>query len=179
VLGVQTGYNFQLGNWLWGVEADAALSAQHGNPKFICPDATCNPAGPVVASFDQSQKLEWFATLRARFGAAIAPDAIVYVTGGAAVAGLRTAGTVFGFDPAGAATFNSFSNITINAGWTVGGGLEARLFGNWTGKFEYLYLDFGSITANANNQEIMTLTAAFNSRIIDQVVRAGVNYKFD
>src|SRR5260370_5454702 len=102
---------------------------------------SCNPAGAVIATFDQNQKLEWFGTLRARFGVAVTPGAIVYVTGGAAVAGLRTSGTVFAFDPTGAPAPNAFSNITINAGWTIGGGVEARLCGNWTGKIEYLYMD--------------------------------------
>ena len=130
VFGIQTGYDFQVGRWVWGIEADAQLTAQHADPKFTCPDGVCNPAGPVHAAFDQSQHLEWFGTLRARFGATITPNAIVYLTGGAAVTGLRTAGTEFGFDVTGAPLFNSFSNMTINAGWTIGGGIEARLCGN-------------------------------------------------
>jgi opacity protein-like surface antigen/outer membrane receptor protein involved in Fe transport len=179
VFGVQTGYNFALGSWLWGIEADVQLSGQHDTPIFACPGMVCNPAGPVLAAFDQNQRLQWFGTLRGRFGALVTPDAVLFVTGGAAVAGLHTAGDVFGFDRTGAAATNPFSNITVNAGWTVGGGLEARLLGNWTGKVEYLYLDFGSITTNIDNQGVMALTAAFNSRIADQLVRAGLNYKFD
>jgi opacity protein-like surface antigen/outer membrane receptor protein involved in Fe transport len=180
VFGIQTGYNFQIGSWLWGIEADTQLTAQHANPKFVCPNGICNPAGPVVAAFDQSQHLEWFGTLRARLGALVTPAAMVYVTGGAAVTGLRTAGTLFGFDMTGAPLTNSFSNITINAGWTGGGGVEARLCGNWTGKVEYLYVTLGSMTTNLNNQDSgMTLTTTFNSRLVDQVLRAGLNYKFD
>ncbi len=180
VFGIQTGYNFQAGGWVWGIEADAQLTAQHADPKFTCPDGVCNPAGPVLAAFDQSQKVQWFATLRARLGATITPNAIVYLTGGAAVADLRTEGTVFGFDVTGAPLFNSFGNITINAGWTIGGGIEARLCGNWTGKVEYLYLNLGSMSTNLNNQEsMMALTTTFNSRVTDRIVRAGVNYKFD
>jgi len=179
VFGVQTGYNFALGSWLWGIEADAQLSGQHDTPIFACPGTVCNPAGPVLAAFDQNQRLQWFGTLRGRFGAVVTPDAVVFVTGGAAGAGLRTAGDLFGFDPTGAPATNPFSNITVNAGWTVGGGVEARLVGNWTGKIEYLYMDFGSITTGVNNQLNMTLTAAFNSRIADQIVRAGLNYRFD
>jgi len=38
---------------------------------------------------------------------------------------------------------------------------------------------FGSATTNINNQQNMTLTAQFNSRITDQIVRAGLSYKFD
>jgi outer membrane immunogenic protein len=179
VLGVETGCNFVLGSWLWGIEGDLQLSGLRGNPTFVCPGTTCNPTGPVVAAFDQNQKLEWFGTLRARLGAVVTPDALVFVTGGAAVAGLLTAGDVFGYDPTGAAATNPFSYIAVNAGWTVGGGVEARLCGNWTGKIEYLYMDFGTMTTSVNNQLNMTLTAAFNSHITDQLVRAAINYKFD
>jgi opacity protein-like surface antigen len=179
VFGVQTGYNFALGSWLWGIEADAQLSGQQDTPIFACPGTICNLAGPVLAAFDQNQRLQWFGTLRGRFGAVVTTAAVVFVTGGAAVAGLRTAGDVFGFDPTGAPATNPFSNITVNAGWTVGGGVEARLVGNWTGKIEYLYMDFSSVTTGVNNQLNMTLTAAFNSRITDQIMRAGINYKFD
>jgi opacity protein-like surface antigen len=179
IFGMQTGYNLQLASWLVGIEADAQLSGQHDNPIFACPGTICNPAGPVVAAFDQNQRLEWFATLRGRFGAILTPNASVFISGGAAVAGLHTAGDLFGFDPTGAPATNPFSNITINAGWTVGGGLEARLYDNWTGKVEYLYMDFGSMTTGVNNQLNTTITATFNSRVTDQLVRAGLNYKFD
>jgi opacity protein-like surface antigen/outer membrane receptor protein involved in Fe transport len=179
LLGLQTGYNFQFGSWVWGVEADAQLSAQRNNPKFVCPGTICNPAGPVIASFDQDQLVEWFGTLRARFGAAVTQGTLVYATGGPAVAGLVTAGNIYGFDPNGNAATNPFKNITINAGWTVGGGVEAHLCGDWTGKIEYLYLNLGSMTTGLSNQQVMALTAAFNSRITDQLVRAGINYKFD
>jgi iron complex outermembrane receptor protein len=117
--------------------------------------------------------------LRVRLGATVTPDALVYVTGGAAVAGLLTSGTVFGFDPTGAPATNPFSYLAVNAGWAVGGGVEAHLCGNWTGKIEYLYMNFGTMTTSVNNQLNMTLTAAFNSHITDQLVRAGINYKFD
>jgi outer membrane immunogenic protein len=179
VFGMQTGYNFQSGWWLFGIEADAQLTTQHANPKFVCPGTICNPAGTVVANFDQSQKLEWFSTLRAHFGVAVAPGMMAFLTGGAAVAGLQTSGTLFGYDPTGAPAFNPFSNVAVNAGWTVGGGAEARIAGNWTGKVEYLYIDLGSITISVNNQLNTTATALFNSRLVDHIVRAGLNYKFD
>ena len=40
-------------------------------------------------------------------------------------------------------------------------------------------MDFGSVTTGVNNQLNMALTAAFNSRIAGQIVRAGLNYRFD
>ena len=177
--GIQTGYNWQLGPWVWGIEGDIQLAGQGGNPVIGCPDGICNPAGPVFAAFDQYQKIEWFSTLRARFGASLGPYALLYATGGAAVGEIQTSGTMYGFDPSGALITSPFSNITINGGWTIGGGIEARLCGNLTGRIEYLYLDLGMTHALANNQNVMTLTTQFNSHVTDQVVRAGINYKFD
>ncbi|MBV8241515.1 MAG: TonB-dependent receptor [Hyphomicrobiales bacterium] len=180
VLGIQTGYNFVSGRWLWGVEADLSLTGQVGNPIFTCPAFTCNPNGAVVAAFDQNQKIDWFGTLRQRWGVLVTPDLLVYGSYGAAIAGISTAGNVFGFDPNGIPAISAFSNRSINAGWAAGGGVEAHLGGHWTGKVEYLYMKFGSATTNMNNQGIMTLTTQFNSRsITDQLLRVGLNYKFD
>ncbi len=39
----------------------------------------------------------------------------------------------------------AFSTDRAKVGWTVGGGVEAALWGNWTGKLEYLYIDFGTV----------------------------------
>jgi hypothetical protein len=54
-----------------------------------------------------------------------------------------TAGTVFGFDGDGNLVNTIVSSHNTKAGWTLGGGLEGRLGGNWTAKIEYLYLDLG------------------------------------
>jgi opacity protein-like surface antigen len=65
------------------------------------------------------------------------------------------------------------------AGWTLGGGLEGRLAGNWTAKIEYLYLDLGTVTTIPAPAPNSTTAVAFNSRVTDSVLRVGVNYKFD
>jgi len=44
------------------------------------------------------------------------------------------------------ATSNPFTVITTKTGFAVGAGIEGRLAGNLTGKVEYLYMDFGTIT---------------------------------
>ena len=56
-----------------------------------------------------------------------------------------------GFDDMGNAVSagNNFFSRQLRAGWTAGGGIEARLAGNVTGKIEYLHVDFGSDTAPA------------------------------
>src|SRR5262249_56545607 len=43
-----------------------------------------------------------------------------------------------------------FTSHTTKAGWALGAGAEVRLGGNWTGKIEYLYLDFGNVSTTAS-----------------------------
>src|SRR5262249_51401082 len=53
-----------------------------------------------------------------------------------------------------------------------------RLFGNVTGKVEYLYMDFGTLSESfTNGLNATPITLATNSHITDNVVRAGINYK--
>src|SRR6266478_3161084 len=75
---------------------------------------------------------------------------------------------------------SSFASSTTKAGFAVGGGAEVRLIGNWTGKVEYLYLDFGRVSALATNPLNSTpLAVNFDSRVTNHVARLGLNYKFD
>lgn len=184
--GAQAGYNWVAGHLIASVEADLNYSGQRAALASACPGEVCNPAlvgvvaePSVQAVFEQSQKLEWFTTVHGRLGAIVTPGTIAYVTGGLAVGEVMTAGTVFGFNSDGNAVNTIVSSHNTKAGWTVGGGLEARLFGNWTGKLEYLYLDLGTITTVPTPAPAATVAAAFYSRVTDNVVRLGVNYKFD
>jgi opacity protein-like surface antigen len=168
------------------VEGDLNYSGQRAKLNAVCAGEICNPAligvigdPSVIANFEQGQKLEWFATLRARLGVTVAPDAIAYVTGGLAVGEVMTTGTVFGFDANGNPVNTIVSSHNTQAGWTVGGGIEGRLAGNWTAKIEYLYLDLGTVTTIPAPAPNSTTAVSFNSRVTDNMLRIGVNYKFD
>jgi outer membrane immunogenic protein len=184
--GAQAGYNWLAGMWLVGIEGDLNYSGQRAKLNAVCPGEICNPAligvigdPSVIARFEDGQKLEWFATLRARLGVTVTPDVVAYVTGGVAVGEVMTAGTVFGFDGNGNPVNTIVSSHNTKAGWTLGGGLEGRLVGNWTAKIEYLYLDLGTVTTIPAPALNSTTAVAFNSRIADNLLRVGVNYKFD
>jgi opacity protein-like surface antigen len=86
---------------------------------------------------------------------------------------------VFGFDGDGNPVNTIVSSHNTKAGWTVGGGIEGRLAGNWTAKLEYLYLDLGTVSTVPALATNTTVAAAFSSRVTDNIVRAGINYKFD
>jgi outer membrane immunogenic protein len=176
--GGQAGYNWQTSNWLWGLEADFQGTGQRGDHLFTCPAGVCTPGlaapGPAVA-VALNQKLEWFGTVRGRVGVAVVPTVVFYATGGFAYGDVQTAATIAGV--------GTVTSDNIRYGWTVGGGVEAAL-GNsaWTAKLEYLYMDIGrSAGTFATTTGALgggTLVATYNSRITDNIVRAGLNYRF-
>jgi len=179
--GAQIGYNWQVQNWVWGLEADIQGSDQKGSRSFICPIAVCTPSalllvapGPAVP-VTLDQKLTWFGTVRGRVGILATPTVLFYATGGLAYGEVKTTETI------GAAAA-VFSNSDTRVGYTVGAGVEGVIGGNWTAKLEYLWVDLGR-TSGAFTTTIPALgggvlTSNYSSRITDNILRVGVNYKF-
>ncbi len=171
--GGQIGYNWQTApNWLVGFEADFQGSGQRGSATFT------NSA--AVASTDTVQvDTDWFGTVRGRIGYIQDNVNLWYVTGGLAYGRdelkLSQTNSIFPALPT-AGTFTK-----TNTGWTIGGGLESHLFGNWTGKIEYLYIDLGTISGTSQSFVAPGVVASgitASARIHDNIVRAGLNYKF-
>jgi outer membrane immunogenic protein len=176
--GGQIGYNWQFAPWFgWGtgtvlgIEADFQGSSQRSTigEAFPFPTFAANFAGSV------EDKLEWFGTVRARAG--IAFDRVLwYATGGWAFGERKLDGPFTSTSFAGPfIATTAFSTSNSMDGWTVGGGIEWAFWGNLTAKFEYLYIDFGSQSALAIPGGAFIITSG---HFIDNVVRAGVNYKF-
>jgi len=204
--GGQLGYNWQSRNWVFGLEADFQGTGQRGSASAVCPGGTTtsvnglctpghvgdtvnDPALPVAASL--SEKLEWLGTVRGRIGITVTPTVLPYITGGLAYGQIRVSETVSGTNVRGTpgangATFTpgggSFSNTTTKAGWTIGAGIECVLQGNWTGKIEYLYVDLGTVSGSFPTSLVAVsggpLIAGYSSHVTDNIVRAGLNYKF-
>jgi outer membrane immunogenic protein len=62
----------------------------------------------------------------------------------------------------------------------VGGGIEAALWGSWTAKAEYLYMDLGSLsTAISASTPGQPATLTTTSTVRDHIVRIGANYHFN
>ena len=187
VAGGQIGYNWQSGIWVGGIEADLQWSGQKGSAFFSCaavpvtagpclPGLTFLPAGVTGASLAFDQKLQWFGTVRGRLGVTPAPTVLLYVTGGLAYGEIKTDGTFSSVTPALVVVSSAFSQSTTKTGWTVGGGIEGRLSGNWTGKIEYLYMDLGTVSGTVVIPAL--IGANWSSHITDNIVRVGLNYKF-
>jgi len=165
--GVQAGYNYQVADWVAGLEADIQATGQKDTAcVFGCStNIFMNGDTGVVR-----QKLPWFGTTRARLGI-VAGEALFYVTGGFAYGNVQ----MNVVQDAGLAFAATASVKQTKAGGAFGGGIETALGGNWTGKVEYLHLDLGSQSMTFFDLPAVrtaTVTAAFR----DNVVRAGLNY---
>ncbi len=182
--GAQIGYNWQVANWVWGLETDFQGTGQRGTGNYVCPTTACR-AGPFTDSL--TQRLDWFGTTRVRVGLVPVPDSLWYVTGGVAYGDIRTNETISGGTPAQPPSSLGFN--TEKVGWTAGAGYEGHLGGNWTWKIEYLFIDFGNVTGNGVTPNISSgtgfcdthvcnLGTSFNSTFTDNILRVGLNYKW-
>ena len=156
--GGQVGINYQVGSWVWGVEAQASwtrLEGSHGVPPF-----------PV---FTDHSKTDFLGTVAARFGAAW-DRTLLYVKGGGAWAHDR-----FWQSTATIPIVNSVTDTRW--GWMAGVGVEFAFLDNWSVKVEYDYLDFGT------RRETLAATCTGCSFEYDitqtiQLVKVGINYRF-
>lgn len=97
-------------------------------------------------------------------------------TGGLAVTNLK-ASVVFVGDPVTNVAAAGISET--RTGWTAGGGVEWAFARNWSVKAEYLYADFGSVSFVSAFNVDPDFTHTHTVHPTAQIVRAGVNYKFD
>jgi outer membrane immunogenic protein len=152
------GYNYQLGQWLVGAEADLDWSNIRG---------TFNGAVPVAgAAFSLSSQLNWLDTTRLRLGW-VWDHALFYGTAGAAVGGVTTTASASAAI-AGLGATATAADTQTRFGWTAGAGVEYAFNNYLSGKVEYMYVNLGTQT------QINVDSVKFNTNI----VRAGVNLHF-
>jgi len=146
--GGTVGYNQQLGSIVFGVEGDGDWSGfKETNTTPGCPGG-CTTSDT------------WLSTVRGRIGYAF--DRVMpYATGGLAVGDIR------------AATPGFAGGTSTNAGWTLGGGVEVALPGNWSAKAEYLRVDLGGFNCTGCGA-----APGNHVSLQENVFRAGVNYHF-
>jgi outer membrane immunogenic protein len=158
LIGGTVGCNYQVGAWVFGVEADGSWTS--GAAEAV---ETAFPA------FRVRSEEQWLATYRGRIGYAVAPNWLLYVTGGGASTGVRFSN----FLP-GSAIFTAQTN-TLN-GWTVGGGFEYAINNHWSFKAEGLFIEYqrSSYFSPVNPVAL----AVFNLKLTEGVGRVGVNYRF-
>jgi outer membrane immunogenic protein len=134
--GFQTGYNWQLGQFVLGYESDTQLTTVRGDTRFersifdLFPSATFHT--------DVSSKLLYFGTARLRAGYLVTPALLAYATGGLAYG--RTKSTLSFVSVATGANPFTASDERTSWGWSAGSGLEGKLSDRLSWKAEYLFV---------------------------------------
>src|SRR4029079_6854867 len=164
--GALLGYNWQSGNFIYGLEGDwiwTAVKTAPDNGIF---------AFHANSSFD----VNWIATVRGRAGLAV--DAtLIYFTGGIALGHTNNDHTVIN-DPSG----NIFARFTQNrtkVGWTAGVGVEHMFGPHWTARAEVRYVDLGTKNVSCTEGNGVLCTAyrgEFSNTLMMGLV--GLSYKF-
>jgi len=186
--GFQVGYNWQVNStWVAGLETDFDGTGQKGSSSFIVPSAL---SLALIDTNTAAVNLPWFGTIRGRFGLIPAEHWLVYITGGAAY-GEVTSNITSTVTTAGVpASMAAATSNTVHTGWTVGGGVEAVLLGNWSARLEYLYVDLGltggtcaiaqpGASSAACFQGPSTFTPVSTSvHVTDNILRFGIDYRF-
>ncbi len=193
--GGQVGYNWQIGSFVTGLEADI----QGSGVKGTAPQTNLTPVTPKIGLFPVSfqgsyeQKLSWFGTLRGRVGATITPGLLLYGTGGLAYGQVDDSGEVQKSIPL--VPTNTFPGSTgqTRIGWTAGAGAEWMFARGWSAKVEYLHVDLGSASATGEPTAVapsggglIVVNPATDPALVSyhwhnsfDTVRAGVNYHFN
>jgi len=183
--GVTLGYNLQSGSLVYGIEADGMGTDLSATTALTTSGILAYPTLTTVTTTG----VDWLATVRGRIGMLVAPQALVYATGGVAVGGVHGSSSI---TPSGTSTCaNNFfcsigSGSATNVGWTAGIGGEYMFAPHWTAKIEYLHYDLGSLGYTINEASTHPAFLPFagtpnvnvNTSVTGDIVRGGVNLKF-
>ena len=181
--GIQIGYNWQTGNFVYGIEADFNAFSLKASRTASTPYTT----SPIAtATVQQEVSTTWLATIRPRIGYAF-DNTLIYATGGLAMTTLKHSATFsdnFTSSIGGLAINDAFTTGSVSKmtyGWTLGAGVEYAFSRSWSVKAEYLYASLGSVSFDAplqrpanNLSTVITSSADLTAHIF----RAGVNYRF-
>ena len=175
IAGAQGGYNFQINNWVLGVESNYDYQPSNSiQGQYIANDSS--------GKADQVQNAVtplWFFTLRPRIGYAL-DHFLLYTTGGLAVTRVSSYDVSQSSVAGGHGCFGGPATL---AGGAVGGGVAWRITpAHWSLDAEYLWAGFEKVTAKnytnpgypigANNQVATTLNFSTS------IVTLGLDYHF-
>jgi outer membrane immunogenic protein len=178
--GAQAGYNWQRNKWVFGIEGDINYNGLNDGNSINRP-----LAAPLVGNLIHSEtdKMDWFGTLRGRIGMTATPNLLLYGTGGLAFGQIRSASAV-SFSLTRDTYAGSIDQTRV--GWAIGAGGEWMIAPQWSIKAEYLYVDLGkasytnSCSAAAPACPVLALPLTYQTdlRIHENIARFGVNYHF-
>ena len=173
--GANVGYNYQINQWVLGLEGSVDGTSLSNTAAAVVPDGT-------VLTAHSTAVLQ--GSIRGKLGVAW-DRALIYATGGVAFGGFNTnlsisnPGTTL--VAPGVPFFANGSVSTTRVGWTVGGGIQYAVTNNWSVFAEYRYTNWGSLN-DTNNLVFSADPGVFfngNRHLNQNQVQVGFDYKFD
>src|SRR5262249_50336796 len=156
------------GQFVYGIEADiqAADISDSKTITGVFQQVGGGTSGP--ASLSQSQKLDWFGTVRGRLGWTPWDRTLLYATGGL-IYGQEKVSQLY-------VTCCRYpaSGSSVRTGWTVGGGIEYAFWSNITARIEGLYYDMGNETISSGPNPVTNFTRNSTFNFQGGIIRAGV-----
>jgi outer membrane immunogenic protein len=163
--GVQAGYNLQFSNVVLGIEGEWSATDVGSTTTTV---STLN--GFVSTSSARTKDIE---SVAGRLGYAV-NNWLIYAKGGGAWSQGSSMGT------GTLANGTPFDTTTVTAhrtGWVAGAGFEWGFAPAWSAKLEYDHYDFGTTDLTVFSSRGTTSAVASSLRF--DVVKAGVNYRFN
>jgi outer membrane immunogenic protein len=164
--GGQIGFNYQMGHWVGGLEAQASWADLTGST----PCSILLAGAPVTTACTGTSKVDALGTVAARLGVAF-DRTLLYAKGGGA----------WTHDKYNVAVTSAVLPPTANAsetrwGWMVGAGIEHAFTNHLSAKIEYNYMDLGTERVRFTASDGTTNDADIRQRV--HVVKVGLNYRF-
>ena len=181
--GIQAGYNWQAGMWVFGIEGDFS-------------GADIKGTSPCLLVLNCSSRVNWTADITGRLGVTVGAGGLVYVKGGAAwinreFSAGNSAALVTPIGGGLSLSADLGGSVTdTRVGALLGGGIEYNIpTTNWSVKFEYDYMQFDShnvdvpfnASATINGTRFGPVPFNINMNLADAVhtVKVGANYHFN
>ncbi|MCP3471972.1 outer membrane beta-barrel protein [Bradyrhizobium sp. CCGUVB1N3] len=182
------GYDYQFApQWVAGIVLDAGYF--NGTVTTVgvpgC-TITCILGVPGPGADVSSVRARWDADVRGRLGYLVTPNVLLYGTGGIAFqnfsnsATCQTSQTDPVCGPTAIPIFTTATNSSTRTGWTVGVGVDARIFANWMLRAEYRYSDFGTWNNSLSlvSPGVSNVTLATSLKLNTHIGMVGIAYKF-
>ena len=166
--GGQLGFNYQIGQFVLGIEGEYSWSGIDGD------ETSTNPANARYAM--SHSKLPWIADVAGRAGYAW-NNWLLFAKGGGVWTHVDANSTTYS---GAGAVLGTASGSENRSGWLIGGGAEWGFAAHWSAKLEYDFMDFGTTNVARN---VLTGASAGTTNYRDQnlklnVIKVGLNYRF-
>lgn len=168
--GLQTGYDWQVGSFVFGFETGIWSFSHRGDRAAILGTGIgfINSGIPLYA-YAPGQSADYFGTLNARAGFAMG-RMLPYLTGGFATGGWAGEGSLW----LDGVRFDAEKSGSLQTKFLVGAGIEYAFAREWSARAEYLYLDLAP-----NKQRFESADGAaflLKTHPADHLLRFGLNY---